>query len=70
MIHGHEANCRFCERYLGQQRCQAFPNEIPAPLWEGKNLHREPYPGDNGYQYRPKRFELTLPDDSIEDLAA
>lgn len=70
MIHGREANCRFCNHYQGEQRCQAFPAGIPVILWSGENLHREPYPGDKGVQYQPKRINLTLPEDGIKELAA
>lgn len=69
MIHGREANCRFCAHYRGEQRCQAFPSGIPPLLWLGENLHREPYPGDGGIQYQPKRFELNLPEDAISHAA-
>jgi hypothetical protein len=31
--------------------CSAFPSGIPEVITLGKNLHTEPYPGDNGIQY-------------------
>ena len=31
--------------------CKAFPNGIPDEIYEGLNLHNEPFPGDNGIQY-------------------
>lgn len=58
MIHGREANCRFCAHYTGGQACQAFPAGIPGPLWTGDNTHHEPYPGDNGIRYAPKLIEV------------
>ena len=52
--------CTFCARIRGFprqhsaafpdgiQQCAAFPNGIPDEIWEGRNDHRQPYPGDNG----------------------
>lgn len=37
----------------GRQTCEAFPKEIPAPIWNGQNRHRRPYPGDRGIVYEP-----------------
>jgi hypothetical protein len=32
----------------GSGTCVAFPNKIPDEIFWGKNLHKEPYPGDRG----------------------
>lgn len=32
--------------------CAAFPNGIPEDIQEGQNMHRKPYEGDHGIQYR------------------
>ena len=57
MIYRSQANCSMCAHYQGEQRCQAFPDGIPNPLWIGESLHREPYSGDGGIRYQPKRIE-------------
>ncbi len=57
MIYRSQANCSMCAHYQGEQRCQAFPDGIPNPLWTGEHLHREPYSGDGGIRYQPKRIE-------------
>jgi hypothetical protein len=33
--------------------CKAFPKKIPDEIWQGKNDHTKPYPGDNGIQFTP-----------------
>lgn len=64
MIWRSADNCKHCARYLGDQRCEAFPEGIPAPLWEGEIIHHVPYQGDNGLLYVPVlRAPLTLPPD-------
>ena len=37
------------------KKCAAF-DKIPDEIWEGKNPHRQPYPGDGGIQY--EKFKL------------
>ena len=35
--------------------CKAFPDIIPEKIIDNKFDHREPYEGDNGIQFEPKR---------------
>ena len=63
MIHTHDANCLGCKHYIKDQRCKAFPIEIPNDLWVGKNLHREPVKGDNGFQYESSMLYIPPFDD-------
>lgn len=37
--------------------CTAFPDGIPEEILDGRNQHREAYPGDNGIRYEaaPRR---------------
>lgn len=36
-------------------RCKAFPTEgIPLVIWNGENLHKEPYAGDHGVQFEER----------------
>ncbi|MDD5271089.1 MAG: hypothetical protein PHU14_00090 [Methylovulum sp.] len=60
MIHRYQDNCRFCEHFLGGQRCKAFPVAIPDDLWSGDNQHRSPYKDDQGIRYAPK--QMAMPD--------
>jgi hypothetical protein len=63
MIHGQEANCRFCGHYRNDRRCAAFPDGIPDALWSGDNPHREPFPGDGGILYVRKPMNIDLDED-------
>jgi hypothetical protein len=47
----HFRSSAFVDR--GARTCEAFPNGIPAPIWNGQNTHRRPYPGDRGIVYEP-----------------
>jgi len=48
--------CTFCRHGKGKRKCAAF-SEIPLEIWEGRNDHTEPYPGDNGIQFEPVKDE-------------
>jgi hypothetical protein len=48
--------CSFCARLdvTKVRRCRAFHSvDIPLEIWEGRNDHRRPYPGDNDMQFIP-----------------
>lgn len=34
-----------------KKTCEAFPEGIPAVIWNGKNKHTAPYEGDHGLRY-------------------
>lgn len=45
--------CLHCTNFIDDvlaenNHCKAFPNRIPDEIFMGRNLHKEPYPGDNG----------------------
>ncbi len=51
------SSCRHFHRgeRVGTNVCDAFPDGIPEAIWEGKNDHREAYPGDHGIQFEPMK---------------
>jgi hypothetical protein len=58
----HSPVCAYCKNYIrnNSRQCKAFSNEysIPKEIWEGKNDHSKPYPGDNGIRFAlDPRFE-------------
>ncbi len=51
--------CTGCQYFRGarQGMCDAFPKEIPGDIWSGVFVHDKPFPGDQGYRFRPKESE-------------
>jgi hypothetical protein len=61
------ALCKRCHYFLGFEKavgggegatvpvCAAFPRGIPEPIRNGSYVHRRPYPGDSGIQFKPAR---------------
>lgn len=47
--------CMHCKNFVPDVinvHCKAFPeNNIPNEIFSGKNLHKEPYPGDHGIRF-------------------
>jgi hypothetical protein len=48
--------CSHCVHWRGTdasnwRTCSAFPDGIPAEIWNGLNPHVDPYPGDHGIQF-------------------
>jgi len=47
--------CSYCKHWRTEllRGCSAFPtlNGIPEEIWQGKNRHMEPYPGDHGVHF-------------------
>jgi hypothetical protein len=40
--------CEQCRWILGLRKCEAFPNKIPAEIWEMEVQHDIPYPNQHG----------------------
>jgi hypothetical protein len=58
-IHGNIFSpiCAFCKHQRPARTCAAFPQGIPAEIWNGQNDHTQPYEGDNGIQF--EKYEVT-----------
>jgi hypothetical protein len=50
--------CATCKRRINPEKCEAFPKGIPMEILTGGHLHRTPYPGDNGLQYKVDRGKM------------
>lgn len=46
---------------MGPIACDAFPEGIPAAIWENRADHRRPFPGDNGLRWAPAAEGVTFP---------
>lgn len=48
--------CFHCTRFIqdvtAEDHCSAFPEKIPDEIFMGKNLHKDPYPGDHGIVFK------------------
>jgi hypothetical protein len=47
---------------LGKPTCTAFPDGIPAEVYEGNADHRKPFPGDHGIRFELDPTKGTLPE--------
>ena len=50
--------CLCCKHKGPGTACLAFPDGIPAEIYNGKVDHRLPHPGDNGVQFAPDSLEV------------
>lgn len=52
--------CLACKHFhrdsdtIDRHTCDAFPDGIPWPIWNGEHKHRTPYEGDRGIQYEAR----------------
>jgi hypothetical protein len=67
MIYKAEDRCKFCEHYLKNQACKAFPMGIPAAIYNGDVSHRIAIEGDNGFLFKRKNIEFPPIDDAFLD---
>lgn len=44
--------CKHIKNFGIDHSCKAF-RRIPDEIWEGRNKHRKPYPGDHGIRFEP-----------------
>lgn len=49
--------CSYCIHLtnIGSHACDAFQRGIPDEIWNGKNDHTEPYPGDLGIRFERRK---------------
>lgn len=50
--------CKHFDKWSGSfANCSAFPHGIPLEIWQHKNDHTQPFPGDHGIQYEEAERE-------------
>jgi len=49
--------CLVCRHYLGFQKCDAFPEQIPDKILLWEHDHRKSYKDDNGIRFEPIKEE-------------
>ena len=61
--------CEGCRHRIAHSRlcCAAFPERIPRDIWNGRNDHRSPYPGDRGIRFAPMTDDDRRRDREIRD---
>ena len=49
--------CYLCDHLVDgyKMKCKAF-KIIPEQIWNGDDNHTDPYPGDKGIRFTPKRL--------------
>ena len=62
-ISPYSSVCNRCVHFHkgARRKCDAFSEAIPLEIWEGKNDHRQPYPGDHGIQFEDARKLSAVP---------
>ena len=50
--------CIDCYHYLGDNKCDAFPKDIPYRIRSGQHDHREPFDNDNGIRFESLEKKL------------
>lgn len=55
--------CFSCRHYRVFSTCDAFPQGIPEPIWQGLHNHRYPFEGDQGILFQSLRDEEGTTDD-------
>ena len=60
--------CVACKYFRGAKagKCDAFPNQIPGEIWDGKVRHDKPFPGDRNIRFQPRALEEFL---TVEEIA-
>jgi len=51
MTFQHANQCINCGRFNGSKKCDAYPDEIPAAIWDDAIAHNAPMPRDHGLQF-------------------
>ena len=58
--------CSGCNHFKGLYTCDAFKDNIPDEIWNGKNPHTDPFEGDNGILFEPLKKADTPKEPELE----